>query len=456
MKPPERARVLVVDDQIEMARMLADALADQGYDAVASASGTEAIARLARQEFDAVLTDLRMPDADGLEVLAAARKDGADRPVIVMTAYSAIDTAIESIRRGAYHYLTKPFKTEELLLFLDRALDERRVRREANSLRNALRDRFSQAHVVSSSPAMKRVLEIMQQVAESDLPVLITGETGTGKGLIARALHLDSKRGDGPLVTVNCAALPEALLESELFGHVKGAFTGAVTNRPGLFAEASGGSLFLDEIGDMPLAMQAKLLHVLERGVVRKVGAEKEQIVDVRIIAATHRDLRAEARTGRFREDLLYRLDVVPIEVPPLRYRRDDILLLIDHFLQQARERHPASKVVRLSRVVAEAFLSYDWPGNVRELSHLVERLVVLGRQEEVQIEDLPLLVRERPNRQGPSFGGEIVPIRDLERSYAAWALERMGGQKGKTAERLGIDEKTLWRWLSERPPAGK
>jgi two-component system response regulator HydG len=246
------------------------------------------------------------------------------------------------------------------------------------------------------------------------------------------------------------------LLESELFGHVKGAFTGALASRPGLFAEASGGSLFLDEIGDMPLPMQAKLLHVLERGAVRKVGAEKEQAVDVRIIAASNRNLREEVRAGRFREDLLYRLDVVPIEVPPLRYRRDDIPLLLDHFLQQARERHPMSKVVRLSAATTDALSSYGWPGNVRELQHLIERLVVLGRQEEIGVEELPTLVLGRRGEPGPSFSGEIIPIRELERRYATWALEQMAGQKGKTAERLGIDEKTLWRWLSERSAADK
>jgi two-component system response regulator HydG len=451
MKPPEPMRVLVVDDQIEMARMLSDALVDHGYDALALASGKQAIARLEGQEFDAVVTDLRMPDADGLEVLAAARKDGSDRPVIVMTAFSAVDTAIESIRRGAYHYLTKPFKTEELVLFLQRAFEERRVRREAHTLRSAFRDRFSRAHLIGSSAAMKRALEIMQQVAETDLPVLISGETGTGKGLIARALHLESTRAAGPFVTVNCAALPEALLESELFGHVKGAFTGAVASRPGLFAEASGGSLFLDEIGDMPLAMQAKLLHVLERGAVRKVGAEKEHAVDVRIIAASHRDLREAVQAGSFRGDLLYRLDVVPIEVPPLRYRREDIPSLLDHFMQQARGRHPASKALRFSPAAADVLLSHAWPGNVRELQHVIERSVVLGRHEEIGVEELPASVRERRPGLGPQFSGEIIPIRELERRYATWALEQMGGQRGKTAERLGIDEKTLWRWLSER-----
>jgi len=453
MKPPDRPRVLVVDDQLEMARTLADSLTDRGYEALALSSGREAIARLEKQDVDAVVTDLRMPSIDGLEVLAAARKDGAERPVIVMTAYSAIDTAIESIRRGAYHYLTKPFKTDELVLFLARALEERRIRHEARALRSALRDQYSSAQIVSVSLAMKRVLEVIRKVAGSELPVLITGETGTGKGLVARALHLDSPRASGAFVTVNCAALPEALLESELFGHVKGAFTGAVSNRTGLFAEANGGSLFLDEIGDMPLAMQAKLLHALERGAIRRVGAEKEQTLDVRILAATNRDLRKAVRAGSFREDLLYRLDAIPIEVRALRHRTEDIPVLLEHFLRLARARQPGAKLERIGPSAGEALREYPWPGNVRELMHLVERLVALTHHAELGLDDLPQNVRTRPADAGPQFSGDIITIRTLERRYAEWALDQMAGQKGKTASRLGIDEKTLWRWLNERGP---
>jgi two-component system response regulator HydG len=451
MKPPDALRVLVADDNLEMARMLCDGLADQNYDAVPFASGRQAIERLTQEHFDAVVTDLRMPDADGLEVLAAARKLTPERPVIVMTAYSAVDTAIESIRRGAYHYLTKPFKTEELVVFLGRALDEASVRREARALRTTLRDRFSLAQVVGESKSMARLHDLVKRVAKSDVPVLITGETGTGKGLIARALHAESERSGSAFVTVNCAALPDQLLESELFGHVKGAFTGAVASRPGLFAEAHRGTLFLDEIGDLPMSLQSKLLDVLERGIVRPVGSEKEHAVDVRIIAATNRDLREAVRTGAFREDLLYRLDVVPIEVPPLRFRRDDILALLDHFMTLARKRHASSPVVRFAREAVDALLGYAWPGNVRELEHMVERLVVLGTAPEIDVPDLPRLIRERASDPDRLFHGEIVPIRELERRYAAWALEQMGGHRGKTAERLGIDEKTLWRWLSER-----
>jgi two-component system response regulator HydG len=448
MSPNEKPRVLVVDDQIEMARTLSDGLIDRGYEAVPMGSGRRAIELLERERFDAVITDLRMPDADGLAVLAAARRIDPIRPVLIMTAYGAVDTAIESIRRGAYHYLTKPFKHEEMALFLDRAIEEAAIRKEAVALRSVLKDRFSTKHIVGRSPAMATVLDIVGRVADGAMPVLLMGETGTGKGLIARALHAESQRAQGPFVQVNCAALPEALLESELFGHTKGAFTGAVENRPGLFLEANGGTLFLDEIGEMALGLQAKLLHVIERGMVRAVGSEKEQPVDVRIIAATNRDLRAEAMEGRFREDLLYRLDVVSIEVPPLRHRRADILLLADFFLHESKARHPHSPVEAFSREAAEVLVRHVWPGNVRELQHVVEKLVVLGRQPEITPADLPESVRDGKDQRGPIFEGEIIPIRELERRYAAWALHEMGGHRARTAERLGIDEKTLRTWL--------
>jgi two-component system response regulator HydG len=375
---PLRARVLVVDDNFEMAKMLADGLTDAGFIGVPEASGRKAIERLATDPgdddgFDAVITDLRIPDSDGMQVLAASKRSRPERPVFIMTAFSAVDTAVEAIRHGAHHYLTKPFKQDELLIFLRRALDEVAVRREASALKTTLRERFSFDGVVAQSPGMRAALDVAARVAKTNAPVLITGETGTGKGIIARAIHAESDRANRPFVTVNCAALPEPLLESELFGHLKGAFTGAVHGRPGLFADADGGTLFLDEIGDMPVTMQAKLLHVLERGFVRPVGAEKERAVDVRIIAATHRDLRDAAEKGLFRADLLFRLDVVPVEIPPLATRRDDVLALADLFLKDALARTPASPVRAFHPTVLKRFTTYRWPGNVRELKHLSE-----------------------------------------------------------------------------------
>jgi two-component system response regulator HydG len=326
------------------------------------------------------------------------------------------------------------------------------VRREAAALRATLQERFSPAGIVARSAAMQAALEVLERIAATDVPVLLTGETGTGKGLAARTLHALSPRSSGPFVTVNCAALPEALLESELFGHVKGAFTGATQDRPGLFAEADRGTLLLDEIGEMAVALQSKLLHVLESGTVRAVGASRERRVDVRIVAATHRDLRRRVREGTFREDLLYRLDVVPVHLPPLRERPEDVPPLVEQFVASARGRYPKAEVERFLPEALGRLLEYDWPGNVRELAHVVERTVLLCRTAEVGVGDLPPLARE-PARSAAPFGGAgepVLPVRELQRRYAQWALGRCGGQRGRTAERLGIDPKTLAKWLDE------
>jgi two-component system response regulator HydG len=449
-REPNKPVVLVVDDEIQMAEMLADGLADRGYQAVAVASSEAAMARIADEPIDALVTDLRMPRVDGLELLAAARRRLPDLPVIVMTAYGAIDSAVESIHRGAFHYLTKPFKLDELVLFLGRALDDLRVRREATALKSALRERFSTTGIIGRSKVLRDALEIAERVARADVPVLITGETGTGKGLLARTLHAQSDRAAGPFITVNCASLPEPLLESELFGHVKGAFTGAARDRPGLMVEASSGTLFLDEVAEMSPALQAKLLDVIERLSVRAVGATRERRVDVRILAATHRDLAERVRAGAFREDLRYRLDLVSIELPPLRLRRDDIPLLVEHFLAAARARHPGSPVERLSAEALARMMEHRWPGNVRELSHAVERMVLLARSAELSLADLPPAVRAGPEPRAPTFAGPVIPVRELQRRYAAWAMEQLGGHRTRTAEKLGVDLKTLAKWLSE------
>jgi two-component system response regulator HydG len=445
--------ILIVDDEIQMAEMLADGLVDHGYTATAIASSQQAVARLERESFDALVTDLRMPKVDGLELLARARKAAPDMPVIVMTAYGAIDSAMESIRQGAFHYLTKPFKLEELLLFLDRALENVRIRSEAAALRKALRERQASPAIIGTSDALAEVLSVVERVARADVPVLITGETGTGKSLLAKTIHGQSERASGPFVTVNCAALPEALLESELFGHVKGAFTGATRDRPGLLVEASSGTLFLDEIAEMSPSLQAKLLDVIERLKIRPVGGTQERPVDVRIIAATHRDLAERVRAGSFREDLRYRLDLVPIELPPLRRRREDLPLLTAHFLRDARARHPTSTVERIGRDALDRMMEYGWPGNVRELAHAVERMVLLGRSPELSTADLPPAVRSSPPPNAPTFTGDVLPIREVQRRYAAWALDQLGGHRTRTAERLDVDLKTLAKWLSELDP---
>ena len=301
------------------------------------------------------------------------------------------------------------------------------------------------------SAAMNEVFDLVARVADTATPVLLVGETGTGKTAVARALHLASSRSGGPFVPVNCATLPEALLESELFGHLKGAFTGATTARNGLFAEAHGGTLLLDEIGEVPLPLQAKLLRVLETGAVRAVGSSKEQSVDVHVVAATHRDLRERVRTGNFREDLLYRLDVVTIEVPALRHRRDDIPVLAERFLARSRARYPQSPVERFTPEAMAKLMEHSWPGNVRELAHTVEKAVAFGRNVDIHAADLPVHVSSSPigALSGVQSNG-ILPIRELQKRYAAWALDRLGGHKARTAEALGVDVKTLTKWLNE------
>jgi len=444
----DRARVLVVDDNLEMARTLAEGLDDRGYEAVPVSSGGEAIARLEAGGVSAVVTDLRMPNVDGLAVLEASRRLEPGRPVIIMTAFSAIDSAVESIRRGANHYLTKPFKQEELYIFLGRALEEVRLRREAAALKRELGGRLVAKAIVGDSPPIRALRELVARVADAPVPILIQGETGTGKGLVARALHGESHRAGGPFVSVNCAAIPEGLLESELFGYVRGAFTGAAHDRPGLVAEASGGTLFLDEIGEMPLALQAKLLHVIEAQTVRPVGGTREVKVDARIVAATNRNLPVAVREGKFREDLLYRLDVVAIGLPALRDRREDLPQLAAHLIAELRGRYPSSPVERLGAEALAVMARHAWPGNVRELAHVLERLILLGRTPEIGADDLPPAVRDPAAADPLEFRGEILPIRELQRRYAAWALTQTGGHRARAAEALGIDVKTLRGWL--------
>jgi two-component system, NtrC family, response regulator HydG len=443
-----RPRVLIVDDDRALGETLAEELSADGYETVHLVSSRDA-ARELEEDFDAVVTDLRMPVVDGLGLLALSRKFAPERPVIVMTAFSAVDTAIESIRQGAYHYLTKPFGVDELSLFLGKALAEASLKREAHELRLALRSGGSLTNVIGHSAAMNAVKDLVTRVADASTPLLLLGETGTGKGLLAHAIHLRGRRANRAFVTLNCAAMPEQLLETELFGHVRGAFTGAVTHRIGLLEEADGGTLFLDEIGEMPLTLQVKLLDVLERGVVRAIGSNKERALDVRIVAATHRDLRRQVAAGQFREDLLFRLDVVTVAVPPLRKRKDDLPELLAHFTELARGKHPQSPVRRFSPAAFERLSAHSWPGNVRELANVVERVVLLGGSEEVSVEELPASVGELPPTT-PVFSRPFLPLQEVERRYAKWVLDELGGKKMAAAESLEVDRKTLARILGD------
>ncbi|MFO0600576.1 MAG: sigma-54 dependent transcriptional regulator [Myxococcaceae bacterium] len=443
-----KARVLIVDDKDELARSLAEGLREHGFDATGCSDPDVALAEVKRGAHDALVTDLRMPVHDGFELLAASRSAAPEAPVFIMTAFSAVESAIDAIRRGAHHYLTKPFSVGELALFLERAFDETRVRRESRALTRSLSG--SLAALVGHTPAMKEVVDLVRRVADADVPVLILGETGTGKGVVARALHAESGRAARPFVNVNCAALPEQLLESELFGHARGAFTGATSSRSGLIASAEGGTLFLDEIGELAPALQAKLLTVLETGRYRAVGEDRERVADVRVVAATHRELGASTS---FRQDLRFRLEVVAIELPPLRARRPDVPHLAAAFLAEARTRHPESPVTRVSPSALDAFQRYLWPGNVRELRHVIERAVLLGRGDAVEVGDLPRAVVERPV-DTTSFGTQVVSMRAMQRRYAAWALEQCDGHKRHTCEALDLDLKTLNRLLDEEAAA--
>jgi two-component system response regulator HydG len=444
-------RVLIADDHVEMGRLLADRLRDDGWEAQVVDGGAAAIAALQASIPDLVITDLRMAEVDGLDVLDAARAADPELPVIIMTAFGAIETAIESMRRGAWHYVVKPVRLEELALHVQRASEHRTLRRVNRQLR--VERRHGLAALVGKSAAMRDLYALIERVALAAAPVLLRGESGSGKELVARALHEAGPRRERPFLAINCTALPEALLESELFGHTRGAFTGATSARAGLFVEASGGTLFLDEVGDMAPALQAKLLRVVQQGEVRPVGSDETRSVDVRLIAATHQDLEQRVADGRFRQDLFYRLGVVPITVPSLRERLDDVPMLIEHFLAAARARNPHSPVARVAPEVVTAFSRYPWPGNVRELENLIERLVVMATSAEIGLPELAALAPELAGNQD-RFSlprDRLATLRELEEEYIAWMLERCGGNKTKAAELLGIDPSTLHRRMRPR-----
>jgi len=452
MSDRKSARILVVDDHAEMARLLADQLGDAGY-VVDSASGGKDALRKARAEVpDLVITDLRMEDVDGFDVLEGIHEVDLETPVIVMTAFGAIETAIEAIKRGAFHYLTKPFQLSEVLLFVERALADRKVRSANEVLRRAV-EQSGSGSLIGSSPPMVSLREMIAKVGPSAAPVLITGESGTGKELVARSLHASSGRRDQPFVAVNCTALPEALLESELFGHTRGAFSGAAAPRRGLFAEADGGTLFLDEIGDMPPALQAKMLRVLQDGEVRAVGSDTVRRVDVRIVAATNQDIEKRIGAGQFRSDLFFRLNVVSIAVPPLRERGADLPELVALFITRARARNPGAKVRSMSADAVERLAAYSWPGNVRELENMVERIVILATDAEIGLDALdPHAPRLAAGPSPLELAQEkLIPLRDLEAMYIAWVVARHGGNKTRAAEVLGIDVSTIHRRERER-----
>jgi len=435
-------RILVVDDEPAQRELVGGFLRKQGFDVVEAAGGGEAVARFKREPFDLVLTDQRMPDLSGLDVLEAVRSASPETAVVIMTAYGTIETAVSAIKAGAADYLTKPLNLDELLHRVHRVRERHHLVRENRELREALTERHRVEGIVGDSGQMQEVLSLVRRVAASDATVLIRGESGTGKELIARALHYASPRAAGPLVKVNCAALAESLLEAELFGHEKGAFTGAVASRKGRFELADGGSIFLDEIGDLPPHLQVKLLRVLQEREFERVGSSRSVKVDVRLLAATHRNLEALVRDGRFRDDLYYRINVVTIMLPPLRERREDLPPLIEHFLRTFAEKN--GKTVRgVTREAREALLRYDYPGNIRELENLMERAVVLTRDDVIGMEDLPLTLEAPPPESGEG-AGLIAAVEGLERRMIREALAKAEGTQTRAAELLGISERVL------------
>jgi DNA-binding NtrC family response regulator len=443
----KRSRILVVEDDPEMLALVCEHLQAEGYTAVGIGRGTDAIARLRADAFDVVLTDLRMPDLDGMEVLRAAGEVQRDVPVILVTAFGSIETAIQAIRQGAYDYVTKPFALEEISLLIGRALEDRRLREENRRLREEVAGRYRFENLLGKSPPMQAVFALIRQAAPGEANILITGESGTGKELVAKALHFNSPRVGRPFVPVNCAAVPASLLESELFGHVKGAFTGAIAARRGLFREAVGGTLFLDEIGDLAPELQAKLLRVIEDRAVRPVGSDEAVAMDLRVIAATNKDLATRIQDGLFREDLYYRLAVIPIHLPPLRERREDIPLLAEHFLRRAVA--ASGKEIRgFTPEAMASLLRHPWPGNVRELENVVERAVTLTAGDQVSPEALLLETSPAPAPAALLAQAARRPTLDeLTADYVALVLREVGGDKAKAAEILGVSKRTLYRW---------
>ena len=442
---PASATLLIADDDPVALALLAEVLTGEGYAVRSASSGSECLRLAESQSFDLAVVDLRMPDVNGLEVTRRLSALQPGTPVIILTAFATIDTAIEAIRQGASDYLSKPFRMEQLILVVRRILESRRLARENLQYRHELQDRFGVQNLVGQSPAMVEVYKLVARVAGLDTTVLIQGETGTGKELVARAIHHASPRADGPFVVVDCSALAETLVDSELFGHERGAFTGAWSARRGLFETAAGGTCLLDEVGELSAALQAKLLRALQEQTIRRVGGNDWISVNVRMIAASNRDLKKRVEEGSFREDLYYRLNVVSIGVPPLRERLADVPLLAQHFVDKYARltRKPARG---LAREALDVLGAYHWPGNVRELENAIERAVALSTSELLMPEDLP--PQSRHERAPLVLPAPQMTLDEVRRWYIGKVLEEVGGNKVQAAERLGIDRATLYRML--------
>jgi two-component system NtrC family response regulator len=440
MKKPS---ILLIDDDDSLRRVMEFSLAEAGYRVQTAASGEDGLRLFEKDSFDAVITDITMPGMGGMDVLAKIRLKDPHLPVIIITAYGTIESAVEAMKQGAFDYVTKPFNRDELRLTLDKALRMTRIERENVELRAEIKGRYRFDGIIGSSEKIRAVLEMAGRVAASDASVLITGESGTGKELLAKGIHFNSRRADGPFVAVNCAAIPENLIESELFGHVRGAFTGAVKDKEGKFELADGGTLFLDEIGDLRIDLQAKILRALQERQVDRVGGGLPIHVDVRVIAATNKDIERAVKDGKFREDIYYRLSVIAIHMPPLRERKDDIPLLVRHFIRKFNK----DSDVRIDPEAVDILTAYGWPGNVRELENSVERASVLRRGDTITRAELPdKLGKEKASVENIilNLPDEGISLEDLEKNLIIKALEKHKGNQTKAAEYLGITRPTL------------
>jgi two-component system response regulator AtoC len=434
-------RVAVVDDDPEVRALLGRVLTKGGFTIAEASSGADAMNLLGRQEFDVALVDVKLPDASGLDILRWAREAEADTEFIVLTGNADVETAVEAMRLGAYDFLSKPWRNAELVEVIGKAAEKKTLRRENSALKEVMTRRDGLPQVVGQTGEMQELLSIIGRVAQSDSPVLILGESGTGKELVARTIHLKSRRASRPFVSINCGAFPDTLLETELFGHKRGAFSGAVASRVGLFEAADGGTLFLDEIGEMSPAMQVRLLRVLDSGEVRRVGEERAFHVDVRIVAATNKDLSREAAEGRFRWDLYYRVSTISVPVPPLRQRRPDIPLLVQHFSAPGGR---GGKPLRFSPEATERLMNYQWPGNIRELRNLIERLLILHEGDEVRTADLPPELGVPARVTVEPTETSLVSLQEMERRHVERVLNATGWNKAQAARVLDVDIKTL------------
>ena len=446
-----KGHILIVEDDREMARFLTELLREERYEVEVAHDGSSALERHKRGKFDLTITDLMIPGMKGTELVARLKALDPDHPVLLITAFGTIESAVEAMHAGALNYITKPFRSEEILLHVRRALEQRSLRKELERLRTEVRGRYQFSNLIGRSETMERIFDAVAQVSDLPANILITGESGTGKELIARAIHFNSARARGPFLPLNCAAVPGALLESELFGYVRGAFTDAKKDRRGLFQEASGGTLFLDEIGEIAVNLQAKLLRAIEEKEVRPLGANKNEKVDARLISATNRDLEQRVREGSFRQDLYYRLNVIRIELPPLRERTEDIPTLVEHFIQKFADQ-ARRKLSGIDTDALEALMSHRWPGNVRELEHTIERAVLMGKNATIGVDDLPQAMfiashNDPPLERAVAKGYTLY---ELEREYIQRVMETTKGNKTEAARILGVDRTTLYRKLEE------